>query len=160
MEINEQNLTTITNYLQQTMSSDMAVRQQSENMLKSLETTQHFLILLMKLFELPTLDLQIRMAAAILFKNCIKKHWRQIEGSPDVIPETDRITIKTYIVDLMLHTPILIQKQLSESLTIVADNDFPKKWENLLEELVRRITNQDFRILNGVLQTAHSIFKR
>jgi exportin-2 (importin alpha re-exporter) len=160
MDANEQQLNTLASCLQQTLSMDVSTRQQAETFLRSIENNAGFLVLLLKLFDSPSLDMQIRMAAAILFKNCVKRNWRQVEGSPDVINEPDRLTVKAYIVDLMLKLPPPIQKQLSESLTMIVDNDFPHKWENLLEELVKRMNTRDFSVINGVLQTAHSIFKR
>jgi exportin-2 (importin alpha re-exporter) len=153
MDINEQNLNLLASCLQQTLSSDVVLRQQGESFLRSIENNANFLILLLKLAEMPTIDLQIRVSAAILFKNSVKRHWRQLESASDVIHEAERIAVKTYIVDLMLNAPLLIQKQLCESLTIIADNDFPHKWEHLLEELVRRMNTQDFGIINGILQT-------
>ena len=76
-----------------------------------------------------------------------------------IIPQ-DRQTIKTHLVDLMLKSPPQIQRQLSEAVSFIAEQDFPHKWESLLQELVQRLQVQDFHVINGVLQTAHSIFKR
>lgn len=61
----------------------------------------------------------------------------------------------------MLHTRIhAIQKQLSDAVAIIGKHDFPKDWQGLLGEMVSKFETGDFYVINGVLQTAHSIFKR
>jgi exportin-2 (importin alpha re-exporter) len=64
----------------------------------------------------------------------------------------------------MLSTPALVQAQLSEALSLVCSHDFPRQWPTLLGELVERLAASglagDIRIINGVLATANSIFKR
>lgn len=37
--------------------------------------------------------------------------------------------------------------------------DFPQKWPDLLTEMVNRFQSGDFHVINGVLRTAHSLFK-
>ena len=38
--------------------------------------------------------------------------------------------------------------------------DFPSKWPDLMQEMVTKFESGDFHIINGVLRTAHSLFKR
>lgn len=60
----------------------------------------------------------------------------------------------------MLSSPEQIQKQLSDAISIIGREDFPQKWPDLLTEMVTRFRSGDFHIINGVLRTAHSLFKR
>ena len=61
----------------------------------------------------------------------------------------------------MLHTRVpAIQKQLSDAVSIIGKHDFPKDWQGLLSEMVSKFETGDFYVINGVLQTAHSLFKR
>eukprot|EP00842_Homolaphlyctis_polyrhiza_P002385 jgi/Hompol1/3147/HPOL_003135-RA len=76
------------------------------------------------------------------------------------IPAQERDQIKSHIVDLMISVPPNLQSLLSESVTIIADADFPSKWESLLPTLVSRLSLADMNVNIGVLTTAHSIFKR
>lgn len=78
----------------------------------------------------------------------------------DAIHEDDRNTIRTCILTLMLGSPPPIQKQLSEAIAIIGKYDFPAKWKELIPDMVDKIGTGDFNNINGVLQTAHSIFKR
>ncbi|TNN85626.1 Exportin-2 [Liparis tanakae] len=49
---------------------------------------------------------------------------------------------------------------LSDAISIIGREDFPQKWPDLLTEMVTRFRSGDFHIINGVLRTAHSLFKR
>lgn len=103
----------------------------------------------------------IRQAAAVHFKNLIKKGWdvNREEGNEGIIiPDNDRVTIKTHLVQLMCTTPPQIQLQLTESISLIAKVDYPQKWDNLLGELVQQFNTNDPTVLVGVLKTADSIF--
>lgn len=60
----------------------------------------------------------------------------------------------------MLRSPPALQKQLSDAVSIIGKHDFPKKWPQLIDEMVEKFGTGDFNVINGVLQTAHSLFKR
>lgn len=69
-----------------------------------------------------------------------------------------------------------LQSQISEALSTIATLDFPDEWEGLIDvrvrskgyvveadsnqELVNSLTPDNFVVNNGVLATAHSIFRR
>jgi exportin-2 (importin alpha re-exporter) len=42
---------------------------------------------------------------------------------------SDRDQVKTLIVDLMLKSPGPVQKQLSQAIAIIGQQDFPAKWQ-------------------------------
>lgn len=50
--------------------------------------------------------------------------------------------------------------QLSDAITAIGAEDFPEKWPDLIPQMVEKMASQNFHIINGVLQTAHSLFKR
>uniref|UniRef100_A0A8C1EYD0 Exportin-2 n=2 Tax=Cyprinus carpio TaxID=7962 RepID=A0A8C1EYD0_CYPCA len=159
MELNDGNLQTLTEYLQKTLSPDPAVRRPAEKFLESVEGNQNYPILLLTLLE-KSQDEVIRVCAAVTFKNYIKRNWRIVEDEPNKISDPDRTAIKANIVNLMLTSPEQIQKQLSDAISILGREDFPQKWPDLLTEMVNRFQSGDFHIINGVLRTAHSLFKR
>lgn len=75
--------------------------------------------------------------------------------------DADRAAIKSQLVHLMCVVPDAAQKQLSEALSIISNKEFPDSWPTLLSELVTKLTTtEDLRVINGVLETANSIFKR
>ncbi|KAJ7373873.1 Exportin-2 [Desmophyllum pertusum] len=146
--------------LQNTLSPEANVRKQAEKFLESVEGKAKYNVLLLNIVDNAAADGLIRVAAAISFKNCVKRNWRIIPDEPNKISESDRETIKGEIVDLMLRSPEKLQKQLSDAVSVIGREDFPDKWTNLLPELVTKFGSGDFHIINGVLQTAHSLFKR
>ncbi len=45
-------------------------------------------------------------------------------------------------------------------LNFLGNNDFPAQWQDLVQSMVTKFQTGDFHIINGVLQTAHSIFEK
>lgn len=77
--------------------------------------------------------MNLRQSAAVAFKNLVKFKWYTEDAQRTLLSESDRAQIKQIIVDLMLSSPKLIQKQLSEALTDISNHDFPKDWGNLVK---------------------------
>uniref|UniRef100_A0A668U0J5 Exportin-2 n=1 Tax=Oreochromis aureus TaxID=47969 RepID=A0A668U0J5_OREAU len=159
MELNDANLQTLTEFLRKTLDPDPTVRRPAEKFLESVEGNQNYPLLLLTLLE-KSQDTVIRVCAAVTFKNYIKRNWRIVEDEPNKISDPDRTAVKANIVNLMLSSPEQIQKQLSDAISIIGREDFPQKWPDLLTEMVARFRSGDFHIINGVLRTAHSLFKR
>lgn len=159
MELNDANLQTLTEFLRKTLDPDPTVRRPAEKFLESVEGNQNYPLLLLTLLE-KSQDNVIRVCAAVTFKNYIKRNWRIVEDEPNKISDPDRTAIKANIVNLMLSSPEQIQKQLSDAISIIGREDFPQKWPDLLTDMVTRFRSGDFHIINGVLHTAHSLFKR
>ncbi|PNY05507.1 exportin-2-like protein [Trifolium pratense] len=68
-----------------------------------------------------SIDEQIRLAAAVNFKNHLHLRWSS-EDNP--ITESEKEQIKTLIVPLMLSATAKIQSQLRETVAIIADDNF------------------------------------
>ncbi len=60
----------------------------------------------------------------------------------------------------MIGCPSTIQTQLGEAISIIADSDFWERWDTLVPDLVSRFSPDNFKVNNGVLEVAHSIFVR
>ena len=158
----QQTYQTLANHLEQVLSADANLRKQAENFLESVEANPGYSLMLLKIVQdgINTPSAPVPLAASIIFKNFVKRNWRIVDDEPTKLNEDDRITIKSTIINLMLHSPLQFQKQLSEAISIIGREDFPKKWENLLPEMISKFQSNDFHVINGVLQTAHSLFKR
>ncbi|XP_059097421.1 exportin-2-like [Tigriopus californicus] len=160
MDLNEATLLDLSATLSQTLSPDRAVRTQAESNLHSLANQRGFPLVLLSLLDKDQVELQVRVAGAIHFKNLIKATWKVTEDSDDKIHAEDRDRIKQLIVDMMLKSPPHIQKQLSNAIAIIGQQDFPMKWPELLQNMVQKFASGDFHLINGVLQTAASIFEK
>ncbi|KAJ4428958.1 Exportin-2 [Periplaneta americana] len=131
-----------------------------EKFLESVEINQNYPILLLHLVDKQDVLLTIRVAGAVAFKNYIKRNWKVDDDAVDRIHAQDREAVKQLIVNLMLHSPEAIQKQLSDAVSVIGRYDFPNKWPDLISQMVEKFASGDFHIINGVLHTAHSLFKR
>ncbi|RZC37968.1 exportin-2 [Asbolus verrucosus] len=160
MEISDENLRTLSQYLQQTFNPDTNIRRPAEKFLEGVEVNQNYPLLLLNLIHKPEIDMTIRVAGSIAFKNYIKRNWNVDEDQTDRIHESDRVAIKNLIVTLMLSSPEAIQKQLSDAISIIGKTDFPLKWPELITQMVEKFATGDFHVINGVLQTAHSLFRK
>lgn len=160
MEVNEENLKTLSTCLQQTLSPHIHERKEAEKYLESVEATPNYAILLLTLIGHESVDANIRQSASITFKNFVKRNWRVTEDEHNKIAENDRNQIKTKIVGLMLSVPLKLQRQLSDAISIIGKEDFPDKWQTLLPELTSKFQSGNFHVINGVLRTGHSLFKR
>ncbi|XP_041060624.1 exportin-2 [Carcharodon carcharias] len=159
MDLSDANLQSLSEFLKKTLDPDPAVRRPAEKFLESVERSQNYPLLLLTLIE-KSQDNVMKVCSSVTFKNYIKRNWRIIEDEPNKICEADRVAIKANIVNLMLSSPEQIQKQLSDAISIIGREDFPQKWPHLLTEMINRFQSGDFHVINGVLRTAHSLFKR
>ncbi|CAG9813279.1 unnamed protein product [Phaedon cochleariae] len=160
MEISDENLQTLARYLQQTLSPDVNIRRPAEKFLEGVEVNQNYPLILLNLIHKPGVDMTIRIAGAVAFKNYIKRNWQVEEDQVDRIHESDRAAVKNLIVTLMLSSPESIQKQLSDAISIIGKTDFPLKWPELITQMVEKFSTGDFNVINGVLRTGHSLFKK
>lgn len=126
----------------------------------------------LRLVAEPSVDEQIRQAAAVNFKNHLRGRWAPSASHeeanagpvPSPIADAEKEQIKALIVSLMLSATPRIQSQLSEALAIIGKHDFPKSWPGLLPELISSLHKasqaSDYASINGILGTANSIFKK
>ncbi|AET38305.1 importin-alpha export receptor Ecym_2590 [Eremothecium cymbalariae DBVPG len=150
-------LETISHYLAQSVVA--ATARSSEHSLKALENQDGFALMLLHIVASTNLPASTRLAGALFFKNFIKRKWVN-ENGDHILSENDVELVKKEILPLMIKLPGNLQAQVGESISIIADSDFPDKWTNLLEEFVNQLSLDDMVTNKGVLTVAHSIFKR
>ena len=83
MNPNSDDLATLSNYLRQTMSPDASARKPAEKFLQSVEGQQGFPLLLLTLVGSDNNDPNaqaVRLAAAINFKNYVKRNWKVVSS--------------------------------------------------------------------------------
>ena len=79
MELNEENLQVLSNYLQQTMSPEITIRRPAEDYLRTFEGQRGYAMLLLALLGVDRqVGNDIKLAAAIAFKNFIKRNWKVV----------------------------------------------------------------------------------
>lgn len=153
----ENSLESIAKYLESSLSPQHA--KDAERQLKSLENEPGFSITLLHVIASSNLNISIRLAAALFFKNLMKRKWADEEGNY-LLSIDDVNHIKSEILNIMMGLPTQLQVQVGEAICIIAESDFPHNWQNLIDELVSRLSPDDFVLNKAILMVAHSIFKR
>ncbi|KAF2146096.1 uncharacterized protein K452DRAFT_263646 [Aplosporella prunicola CBS 121167] len=151
------NTQAIAQLLQQSL--DPRTSKQAEAQISEQQTTPGFSITLLHIVADNSVPHTTRLAAALYFKNFIKRNWTDVEGNYK-LPQAEVVTVKQELIGLMISVPPSIQSQLGEAVSAIADSDFWERWDTLVDDLVSRLTPDNAQINNGVLQVAHSIFKR
>lgn len=132
---------------------------QAEALLRSVETQAGFPTNLLHVIALSNVNDSIRLAGALFFKNLVKRKWMDEDGNY-LLAQEDVYQIKLEILDVMIKLPHLLQVQVGESISLIAESDFPHNWPNLIDALVAKFSADDFVTNKGLLMVAHSIFKK
>ncbi|KAK5120062.1 hypothetical protein LTR85_006543 [Meristemomyces frigidus] len=140
-------------------SLDPAQNRQAEQSLKQEEAKPGFSLALLQIVATDSFPQNTRLASALFFKNFIKRNWTDEDGNHQ-LPQNEVATIKSELIGLMIKVPPTIQAQLGDAISVIADSDFWQRWDTLVDDLVSRLTPDNAAVNNGVLQVAHSIFKR
>ena len=166
MDITEQGLADV---LVKSLHHDNTTRRGAEALMQSLEAKPGVMLLILRLISLLCQSAStdpsspaIRQAASVYFKNSIKRRWSPEsteDGTIEAIGMNDRDSIKMHLIDLMSTTPSDVQRQLAEAVSIIAKYDFPHNWQTLLPQLISKFDG-DIRVIQGVMLTANSIFKK
>lgn len=138
-----------------------ASRKQAEQQLHALASQQGFLEHLLTLILNGSYDRSTRLAGGIYLKNVAKLRWEE-DDVP--LPEADKAALRSRLVPAMIAlsnpTDKAIRAQIAESVALIAELDFPVKWTDLIDQLILSLSQTDYSINVGVLQTAHSIFNQ
>ncbi|KAG6820300.1 hypothetical protein H0H93_002564 [Arthromyces matolae] len=142
-------------------SLNPSTRKQAEHSLDSVSVQPGFLTALLRLVLEPSQDRAVRLAGGVYLKNITKHRWEE-----DVQPlaEEDKAALRSQLVPAMLalSNPAdrSIRAQVAEAVALIAELDFPTKWTNLIDQLVASLSATDYNVNVGVLETAHSIFRK
>ncbi|KZT00874.1 uncharacterized protein LAESUDRAFT_731806 [Laetiporus sulphureus 93-53] len=141
-------------------SLNPAARRQAEQSLHDLSVQPGFLSVLLRLVLEQNQDRAVRLAGSVYLKNVIKSRW---EDDEPPIPEADKAVLRNQLVPAMIALSNASDKtmraQIAESISLVANCDFPEKWSDLVEKLVHSLSETNYDVNIGVLETAHSIFR-
>lgn len=120
------------------MSSYRFVLAAEEELARAKLQPQYTLTLLQLLTE-ERIELPVRQAGAVFFKNLVKQHWAPEDETAFTIQGDVKAQVREGLLRLILFVPERLQAQLSEALALVAKHDFPAQWPTLLPEVVSQI---------------------
>eukprot|EP00177_Eucheuma_denticulatum_P000306 GFKZ01000528.1.p1 GENE.GFKZ01000528.1~~GFKZ01000528.1.p1 ORF type:complete len:1049 (-),score=163.16 GFKZ01000528.1:132-3134(-) len=161
--------------ISRTLSSDPTQRTAAESFLKSKSSTPRFSVSLLQLIALDSAPSHVRQAAAVYMKNHTIETY-SVAGWEDT-PSDDRDAVKQAIVNIILAVPLVVRRQLTEVLVIIAVHEYPNKWPQLVPELGTRlqkvydpaanvqpgnplVNSVDWLAMEGLLETLFYIFDR
>ncbi|KAH7090005.1 CAS/CSE protein [Paraphoma chrysanthemicola] len=140
-------------------SLDPRRNKEAEAAIQQEQTKPGFSLTLLHIVASDSVPQTTRLASALYFKNFIKRHWVDEDGNYR-LPEDEVVAIKRELIGLMVSVPPNLQSQLGEAISAIASSDFWERWDTLVDDLISRLTPNNSTVNNGVLQVAHSVFKR
>lgn len=168
-------LSALADAISRTLSPDVTQRKSAETFLKDQSLRPGFPISLLHLIALHSVPLHVRQAAAVYMKN----HTIDIYSDPDwsQTPSDDRNAVKSAILNITLAVPVVVRRQLSEVLAIIAEHEYPSTWHQLVPELSVKLESTymealkqpegsdvthliDWARLEGIMETLYVIFER
>ena len=105
MEATPENLQVLAAYLTQTLSDKYEVRTPAEDYLMSVEATPNYAMLLLQLTDSEQMEMHIRLAASINFKNFVKRNWRIVEDQPNKVCSVLVSVTTPYPIPLLSNLP-------------------------------------------------------
>lgn len=85
------------------------------------------------------------------FKNRVKSDWDPSPDQPPSIPDTDRATIHSNILQALVQAPTSLRPLLLPALSSILSRDFPDHWPSYLPQLASLIHSQDPQSIHGAL---------
>ncbi|KAJ5326387.1 Armadillo-like helical [Penicillium brevicompactum] len=140
-------------------SLDPRSNKSAETTLRQEEQKPGFSLQLLHITASQDVPYNTRLASALCFKNFIKRNWTDEDGTHK-LAQDEVETLKRELISLMISVPPGIQSQLGEAVSVIADSDFWENWDTLVDDLVSKLSPANPTVNIGVLQVAHSIFKR
>ncbi|QRV98526.1 exportin-2 [Ceratobasidium sp. AG-Ba] len=145
-------------------SLNPSTRQQAEKQLAQAAAQPGFLPHLLGIVLAKDQLAEVRMAAAVYFKNAAKRRWGD-EADEGTVPEADKIVLKEQLVPAMLalstttadNTERKLRPQLGDALAEIAKEDYPDRWPTLITQLTSSLSEQDLHINVGVLEALHAV---
>ncbi|OMO70240.1 hypothetical protein COLO4_28675 [Corchorus olitorius] len=133
MEWNPETLEFLSQCFLHALSPQLETRRAAESSLSEAADTPNYGLSVLRLVVEPSVNDQIRQAAAINFKSYIRTRWvpsNDPKAGPafSSIRKQEKEQIKTLLVSLMLSSSPRIQSELSEALAVIGKHDFPKLW--------------------------------
>lgn len=147
-------------------SLNPATRKQAEQSLDAFSAQQGFLSHLLRLVLDQSQERAVRLSGSVYLKNIAKLKWEEVSilyfhsdscfellSLQDVQPlaEQDKVVLRSELVPAMLAlsnpTEKAIRAQVAESVSLIAELDFPEKWPNLIDvRLSRSVLSRTDRV--------------
>ena len=162
------------NALRGTLNPDQKAIKEAEAFLNSLGEQAGYATALMQVMMMQagnpantsgmTLELPVRQAAAIAFKNLIRRRWGLGAADDDdsskaaLLSEADKATVRANLFDVMCLAEPLIKKQLAVTVRWIAMADYPGVWPDMLTKLLSYTKTGRFDAVYSSLLALSAVF--
>ena len=106
----------------------------------------------------PQVNADIRLAAALRFKNRLRNEDWNADKSP--VQEDEKVMVKKAMVSAVIAAPSKVRNVLLEGLRRILEYDFPDRWPGLVEEVMQYLQGQDMHKITGALSVLRVLCKR
>ncbi|CAN8070542.1 unnamed protein product [Agarophyton chilense] len=168
-------LETLAQAISKTFSANQSERQAAESFLQEKSSHPALLTGLLQLLSNDSIPVYVQQASAVYIKNHVAKMYSNAEW--DRAHAAERDAIKGSLLGILLASQPMIRRQLSETVSIVAENEYPEHWPNLVPELANVLSEiigpvagkksgkeiiplVDWHKLQGSIETLVAIFDR
>ncbi|CAH8841569.1 unnamed protein product [Trichobilharzia szidati] len=146
--------TKVVEALSSTLSADK--QENGTKVLNEMHKIIGFVPTLMKIVLEETVDVSVRHAAALYFKNNISEWWKadDSEGSGELkfsIHEQDKQVVRGSIVAAIVSAPFPLQTHLKVALSKIIKYDFPMRFQEFPEQVKHFILSNDRHHMRGAL---------
>ncbi|KAJ7623365.1 CAS/CSE protein [Roridomyces roridus] len=149
-------------------SLNPTTRKAAEQNLDALSVQPGFLPHLLGLIQDSNKERAVRLAGSVYLKNAAKLRWEEASlftalNEVNPLAEADKVVLRQRLVPAMIELSKdgankAILAQTAESISLIAELDFPAKWPDLIDHLTASLS-PDLPSTNiAILQTSHSIF--
>jgi len=155
--------------LQQSFSSDAALRVPAEKTIRNLKHVAGATAMLLQVATEKQVQYEVRQAAAIQLKNLCRQCWNGKSGfglftyeenkndPPVILSDADKANVRVKIVESLLEeTEKSVRDLMAEAIHFIAIHDFPDAWSDLLPCLLQTISqgndpSQALRVHNALI---------
>ncbi|KAL8990668.1 MAG: hypothetical protein Q9177_000733 [Variospora cf. flavescens] len=141
-------------------SLDPAQNKKAETVLLEQQKDPDFSIRLLQVAASDQWTATARLASALYFKNYIRRNWTDEDGNYKLSEDTAN-AIKHELIGLMIRVPANIQYQLGDAVGVIADSDFWRRWDTLVDSTDMLIdqNNSDKTVLSQYFSTMNLMTK-
>ncbi|KAI4302663.1 hypothetical protein MLD38_038384 [Melastoma candidum] len=152
MALSAADLPVIYGMLTNSMSGDVSVRKPAEDALAQFESRQGFCSCLMEVITAKDLTAQVdvRLMAAVYFKNSVNRYWRNRRDSLAISNE-EKVYLKQKLLAHLREENYQIAAMLTVLISKIARFDYPKEWPELFTILAQQLQSAD-------TLTSHRVF--
>ncbi len=136
------------NALYQTFSESLSpnqdIRHQAEQTLRRAEKSIGFLGACLDILSTEGVDIAVKKAAAVFFKNRITRYWNRDDKSDEGrIDNDERPIIRDRILPTLVKVNHQLRNQLESVLSTIIVGDYPSKWPTLVDSAVQLLYAQN-----------------